>query len=85
MFQEIHKLFNGVPDVFCIADDILIVEFDDLCCEHDTTLDKVLRICTQGNLKLNKDKCLFRCINIPFFSEVICARVSAQIPGRYKH
>ena len=34
-------------------------------------LDKVLQIWRQGNLKLNKDKCLFRCNNIPFFGEVI--------------
>ena len=39
--------------------------------DHDATLDRVLRVCRQANLKLNKDKCLFRCTSIPFYGEII--------------
>ena len=39
--------------------------------DHDATLNKVVRICRQANLKLNEDKCLFWCTSIPFFREVI--------------
>ena len=56
--------------MFGTADNILIVGYDDLGRDHDATHDEVLRICRQANLKPNKDKCLFRCISISFFSEV---------------
>ena len=60
MFQrKIDKLFNGMPNIFSIADGILIVGFDELDRDYDATLDKVLRIWRQTNLMLNSDKCLF--------------------------
>ena len=57
--------------MFGIADGILVVGFDDRGRDHDATLDKVLGICCQANLKPYKDKCMFSCTSIPFFSEVI--------------
>ena len=39
--------------------------------DHNATLNKVLRICREVNLKFNIDKCLFRYTSIPFLSEVI--------------
>ena len=50
---------------------ILIAGFDHMGRDYDATLNKVLRICRQANLKLNKDKCLFWSIGIPFFGEVM--------------
>ena len=32
----------------------------------------MLQKCSQVNLKLNKDKCHFRCTSAPFFGETIC-------------
>ena len=69
--KKINKFFSGMPNVFSIADDILVVGFDELGRDHDVTLDKGLRICSQTNLKLNKHKCLFNCNSICFFGEVI--------------
>ena len=61
MFQKkIDELFSGIPNVFSIADEILISDFDEQGRDHDATLDKVLRVCMQANMKLNKDKCLFK-------------------------
>ena len=38
MFQKkTDQLFNGVPNVFGIADDILISGFDELGRDHDET------------------------------------------------
>ena len=54
-----------------VADDILIAGFSKMGRHHDAILDKGLRICRHVNLKLNKDKCLFWCTNIPFFRELI--------------
>ena len=55
-----------MPNVFGIADDILIAGFDNNSKDCDAPLDKILRICRQANLKLNKDTHLFRCKSIPF-------------------
>ena len=60
-----------MPSVSDIVDDILIACFDEHCKDYDETLDRVLRICRQANLKLNKDEVSFRCTNIPFFGKVI--------------
>ena len=67
MFQQkIDKILKNLPDVFGIADDILVVGYDTDGKDHDEMLQKVLQICRQVKLKLNKDKCHFRCTSIPF-------------------
>ena len=72
MFQKkIVKLFSSMPNEFSIADDILIAGFDKQEKDHNATLDKVLTICRQANMKLNKDKCLFRCTSIPISGKII--------------
>ena len=42
-----------------------------MCRHHDSTCDKVLRICRQANLKLINYNCLFQCTSISFFGEVM--------------
>ena len=72
MFQrKIDKLFNRLPNVFGITDDILIEEFNDLGRDHDEKVHLALKICKIANLKFNKDNCHFRCTNIPFFGKLI--------------
>ena len=72
LFQgKIEELFKGLPTMFDIVDDILNARFDYIGRDHKTTLDKVLRICRQANLKPNKDKCMYYCTSIPFFGEVM--------------
>ena len=65
------KFFNDLPNVFGIADDILVIGYDKDGMDHDEAVYNVLRQCQDVNLKLNKDKCHFRCTSIPFFSEVV--------------
>ena len=65
-----------MSNVFAIADDILITGFGERDKDHVETLEKVLQVCSQVNLKLNKDKCLFSCTSTPFFCEI----VSQQFP-----
>ena len=72
MFQKkIDALFCIMPNVFGIADDSLTTGFDEHGRDHDGTLEKVLEICRQSYLSLHKDKCLFRCMSILFFEEII--------------
>ena len=65
--KKIDEIFSGMQNIFSIADDILIAGFNVQGKDHDATLDKVLRVCRQTNLKIKKDKPLFRCTSIPFF------------------
>ena len=72
MFQcKIDEIFSDMPKVFGIADDILVIRYDKDGADHDITVHKVLKQCKEVNLKLNKDKCHFRCTSIPSFGKVI--------------
>ena len=83
MFQKkIDELFSGMPNGFDIADNMLIAGFDKHGRDHDEILEKVLLIFTQSYLKLNKDKCLYRCVRISFFSEIISWQYVSPEPSK---
>ena len=67
--RRTDQLFQGLLNVFGIADEILIAGFSDLGRDHDATLAKVLRICRKANLKLNKDKYFCRCTSMPILEK----------------
>ena len=64
------RIFNGMPNVFGIAD-ILVIGYDQDGADHDKAVYSMLRQCQDADLKLNKDKCHFRCTSIPFFGKVV--------------
>ena len=64
---------------------IIIAGSDKLGRDHDAIWHEVLRICRQENLKLNKDKCLFRCANTPFFEKVISQQGVILDPWKVNH
>ena len=72
MFQrKIDKFFKELPNVFGIAGDILVVGYEADGKNHDETLWRVLQICRQVNLNLNKNKCHFRWYtSVLFFGEI---------------
>ena len=61
MFQcKIDEIFNDMPNIFAkTADDILIIGYDNDGTDHNETVCKVLQRCIE--VKLNKEKCHFRC------------------------
>ena len=72
MFQhKIDEIFNDMPNVLGIADDILVIGYDKDGTDHEEAVYKLLKQCQDVNLKSNKDKCHFRCTLIPFFDEVM--------------
>ena len=72
MFQwKIDKIFNDMLNVFGIADNILVISYDKDGADHDEAVYDVLRQCQDVKLKLNKDKCHYRCTLIPFFGKVV--------------
>ena len=66
MFQRKIDEISELPNVFGIADDILVVGYDENSSDHDDLLWRVLLICTEVHLKLNKNKCYFKCSSVPF-------------------
>ena len=86
MFQKkIDKLFNDIPNVFGIANYILIRGFDADGRDHEEKLVLVLHRNREANLKLNKDKCLFRWTCIHVFGEVISRHGWVQIQQKLRH
>ena len=69
--HKMDKIFNDMPNMFGIADDILVVGYNANSRYLNETVHKVLQRCSEVNLKLNKDKCHFRCTSVPFFGEAI--------------
>ena len=69
--KKIDALFSSIPNIVGIVGDILIGGFDEFGKDHNKMLEKVLQISRQVDLKLNKDKCLFRCTGLSFFYEII--------------
>ena len=59
-----------MPNVFGIADDILIAGFNKQVKDHDEILDKILLICRLENFKLKKVSVL-RYTSITQFGEAI--------------
>ena len=68
--KKIYEIFKELPNIFDIADDILIVEYNDNGTDINRPLHRELQICRKENLKLKKDKCNFRCTNIPFWAKI---------------
>ena len=73
-----------MPNVFGIADDILVIGYDEDGKDHDVAVYNVLRQCKEVNLKLNKDKCHFRCTSIPFFGKVVSGEGIQPDPQKIK-
>ena len=69
--RNIDEIIKELPNKFSIADDILVIGYQADGKDHDKTLQRVLQICRQVLLKLNKDKCHFRFTSVPFFGEII--------------
>ena len=68
MFQrKVDEIFKDFPDALGITDDILVVGYDRDRKYHGDTLQRALQRCRGVNLKLNKDKCHFRCTQVLFF------------------
>ena len=58
--MKIDEIFKDMPNLFGIADDILVAVYKADGRDHDETVQRVLQRSRQVNVKLNKDKCHFR-------------------------
>ena len=78
------KIFSDMPNVFGIANDILVIGYNENAADNDAAVHKVLQGCNEVKLKLNKEKCHFRCTSIPCFGEVISRRAVQPDPQKSK-
>ena len=70
--------------MFGIVNEILVVGYDRNGVEHDKTLCRALQICRKKNIKLNTDKCHFRCTSVPFLGEIISRKDIRPNPRKLK-
>ena len=68
--QEIDKIFKNLPNIFGIADDILVVGYDPNGKRSGRNAATGVKNMQTGELKKLKDKCHFRCKSVPFFGEM---------------
>ena len=55
MFQcKIDKIFSDMPNIFGIADDTLVIGYDENGADHDAAVHKVLQRCEEVNFKQRK-------------------------------
>ena len=66
--EKKDEIFNELPNVFGIADYILVVAYNNDGTDWNRPLYRIWQICEKENIKLNKDNCHFRCISIPFLA-----------------
>ena len=71
MFQKIDEMVKELPNICVIANDMLIVHYDDYGADHERIVHRVLQICRKEHWKLDKDKYHFRCTSVPFFGEIL--------------
>ena len=73
-----------MPNIFGIADGILVIGYDEDGTDHDEALYSMLIQCWEVNLKLNKDKCHFRYTSILFFGKVVSREGIQPDPQKIK-
>ena len=67
MFQrKVDETFGDIPGVTGIADDIVVVGYQEDGKDHDANLKAVLERARETGIKLNPDKLKVKCKKIPF-------------------
>ena len=73
--QRIHQALEELPGVICVADDILVygkgTDDNEAIQDHDANLAKLLQRCTEKNIKLNKEKSVFRATELHFLGHLV--------------
>ena len=66
--RKLHECLEGLEGVRCIADDILVYSEDEM--QHSDHLEKLFQRCQDKNIKLNKEKSIFKTDRVPFQGHV---------------
>ena len=71
--RKVDETFGDIPEVTGIADDIVVVGYQEDGKDHDANLKAVLQRARETGIKLNPDKLKVKCKKIPFFGNIIGA------------
>ena len=71
---KLDMLYRDMKLQTGIADDMIIMGYQDDGKDHDEAVVKCLKIARDANLRFGPDKCIFRCTQLPFFGQ-LCNRV----------
>ena len=70
-----HEVFQGLPGVEVIADDILVTGYgatrEKYMKDHDANLKGLLKRVRETNLKLNKKKLRLRLAEVPYMGHLL--------------
>ena len=69
--RAIDRTFGDIPNVLGIADDLVVVGFQEDGRDHDKALKTVLRRARERGPRFNEDKLIVRAKEIPFFGHII--------------
>ena len=80
--RKLDTIINKVPQVTGIADDLMIVGYEEDGSDHDKALTELLETCRKNNLKLNYDKIQYKAQSVEFFGETYT--VNGRLPSKDK-
>ena len=73
--QKLDQNLEGLPGVHRIFDDLLITGMDDTLLaasqDHDRNLRNLLERCQERNIKLNRERFMFKCSQVPFIGHLL--------------
>ena len=67
--RKLDTIFGNLPQVACIADDIIVVGYKEDHSDHDIAFSKLLHTAYKNNVKLNYDKLQYKQTQVNFFGE----------------
>ena len=67
--RKLDTIFGNIPQVICIADDIMVVGYNEDHSDHDKVFSKLLHTAQMNNIKLNYDKLQYKKTQVDFFRE----------------
>ena len=71
--SKVDETFGDSAGVTGIADDIVVHGYNSDFSDHDENLPAVLQHARETGLRINLDKCKFRCTRISFFGHIVGA------------
>ena len=87
IFQlRLHEAVEGLGEVYAIADDILVAgagdNTKDAVADHDLKIKKLSRRCQERNIKLNKQKVVFKQTEVPYIGHLLTSEGVKADPSK---
>ena len=67
--RKLDTIFSNIPQVACIADDIMVIGYNEDHSDHDRAFSKLLYMGQMNNIKLSYGKLQHKKTQVDFFGE----------------